>query len=256
MVSSRNGYRPPALRPRCIRGRRLRPETDLCAARRRAGATGLSKARLGTEHALRLHDHLAFTVREARQPAASSPTATSNLAVCLTGGRRKGRTEGVQIIAISDHGHITGHTRVSVIDSLRDAGFRPDIAPAPDVDVVVVPRTGRRALSRRTSRRADRPTRGDAHRVFADHARAPDVSFAFRADDGIDPFGLIGDTFYDNDRGTGLGLHGGLHPKELAAVGIAAGSAFPGASSVSTVPGIGDFVPTILHLLESARRTR
>jgi hypothetical protein len=50
-----------------------------------------------------------------------------------------GRAEGVQIIAISDHGHITGHTRVSVIDSLRDAGFRPDIAPAWEVDVVVVP---------------------------------------------------------------------------------------------------------------------
>jgi arylsulfatase A-like enzyme len=193
----------------------------------------------------------------------------------------EGRAEGVQIIAVSDHGHITGHTRVSVIDSLRDAGFRPDIAPAPDVDVVVVPgQVGALYLAEPTDEqiarlvatltehpwcgpvftRARNEVDGIApgslgnHLVFADHARAPDVSFAFRADDGVDSFGLIGGTFYDNDRGTGLGLHGGLHPKELAAVGIVAGSAFPGASSVSTVPsGICDFVPTILHLLEIGR---
>ncbi|WEX79401.1 hypothetical protein PYH37_006303 (plasmid) [Sinorhizobium numidicum] len=92
------------------------------------------------------------------------------------------------------------------------------------------------------------------HLVFADHARAPDVSFSFRADDGVDPFGLIGGTFYDNDRRTGLGVHGGLHPKELAALGIVAGSAFPAAGSVSTAPsGICDFAPTILHLLEIGR---
>jgi hypothetical protein len=195
----------------------------------------------------------------------------------------EGRAEGVQIIAISDHGHITGHTRVSVIDSLRDAGFRPDIAPASDVDVVVVPgQVGALYLAEPTDEQIARlvatitehpwcgpvftrarngidgiaPGSLGNHLVFADHARAPDVSFAFRADDAVDPFGLIGGTFYDNDRRSGLGLHGGLHPKELAAVGIAAGTAFPGASSVSTVPsGICDFAPTILHLLEIGRPT-
>ncbi|ATU95233.1 alkaline phosphatase family protein [Phyllobacterium zundukense] len=189
----------------------------------------------------------------------------------------EGRTEGVQIIAISDHGHVTGQTRVSVIDSLRDAGFRPGTAPAPDADVVVVPgQVGAlyladpsteqiaRLVAMITSEpwcgpvftRAKNETEGIApgslgsHLVFADHPRAPDVSFSFRADDGVDPFGLIGGTFYDNDRRTGLGVHGGLHPKELAAVGIVAGSAFVGPGSVSTIPsGICDFAPTILHLL-------
>ncbi|MBB5538782.1 alkaline phosphatase family protein [Rhizobium giardinii] len=189
----------------------------------------------------------------------------------------EGRAEGVQIIAISDHGHITGHTRVSVADRLRNAGFRPGTVPGPEVDVVVVPgQVGALYFTNPTDEqvarlvgaitsepwcgpvftRAKNATEGIApgslgnHLVFADHARAPDVSFCFRADDRIDPFGLIGGTFYDNDRRTGLGVHGGLHPKELAAVGIVAGSAFPAAGASSSVPsGICDFAPTILRLL-------
>ncbi|WEZ86198.1 alkaline phosphatase family protein (plasmid) [Rhizobium sp. 32-5/1] len=192
----------------------------------------------------------------------------------------EGRTEGVQIIAISDHGHITGHTRVSVIDSLRDAGFRAGTAPAPDVDVVVVPgQVGALYLADPSTEQIARlvavitsqpwcgpvftrpkndiqgiaPGSLGSHLVFADHTRAPDVSFSFRADDGVDPFGLIGGTFYDNDRRTGLGVHGGLHPKELAAVGIVAGSAFSAPGSVCGIPsGICDFAPTILHLLRIA----
>ncbi|TCM76709.1 alkaline phosphatase family protein [Rhizobium sp. BK068] len=191
------------------------------------------------------------------------------------------RAEGVQIIVVSDHGHITGHTRVSVIDSLRDAGFRPGIAPAAEVDVVVVPgQVGALYLANPTDEEiarlvttiTEQPWCGSVftrarneidgiapgslgnHLVFADHARAPDVSFSFRPDDNVDPFGLVGGTFYDNDCRAGLGVHGGLHAKELAAVGIVAGSAFPAAGSISTAPsGICDFVPTILHLLELGR---
>ncbi|MET4019731.1 hypothetical protein ABIB73_005282 [Bradyrhizobium sp. F1.4.3] len=189
----------------------------------------------------------------------------------------EGRQTGVQIFALSDHGHITGRTRVSVADSLRAAGFRPGVAPAPDIDVVVVPgQVGAlylldpdkaniaRLVATITSEpwcgsvftRAKDEVNGIApgslsnRLVFADHARAPDVAFSFRADDTIDPFGLAGGTFYDNDRRTGLGVHGGLHPKELAALGIVAGSAFPAAGSVSAVPsGICDVAPSILRLL-------
>lgn len=190
----------------------------------------------------------------------------------------EGRQAGVQIIAISDHGHITGHTCVSVADSLRAAGFKPGVAPASDVDVVVVPgQVGglylgepdeakiAQLVATITSAswcgpvftRAKDDVNGIApgslsnRLVFTDHVRAPDVTFSFRADDTIDPFGLVGGTYYDNDRRVGLGLHGGLHPKELAAVGIAAGSAFPAADCISTLPsGICDVAPTILRLLE------
>lgn len=193
----------------------------------------------------------------------------------------EGRAEGVQIIAISDHGHITGHTRVSVIDSLREAGFHPGTAPAPDVDVVVVPgqvgalylaAPSDEQIARLVAAIAAEPwcgpvftcarndTEGIAsgslgnHLVFANHARAADVSFSFRADDGVDPFGLIGGTFYDNHGPGSLGVHGGLHPKELAALGIVAGPAFSAPGSVSMIPsGICDLAPTILHLLGIAQ---
>ncbi|WBL77832.1 alkaline phosphatase family protein [Bradyrhizobium xenonodulans] len=190
----------------------------------------------------------------------------------------EGRQEDVQIFAISDHGHISGHTRISVADSLRGAGFNPGVAPAANVDVVVVPGQAgalyladsdeakvARLVATITSEpwcgpvftRAKDEVNGIApgslsnRLVFADHVRAPDVSFSFRAHDIIDPFGLVGGTFYDNNRLPGLGLHGGLHPKELAAVGIVAGSAFPDIGSLSLLPsGICDVAPTILYLLE------
>ncbi|WP_051505725.1 alkaline phosphatase family protein [Mesorhizobium sp. WSM2561] len=188
----------------------------------------------------------------------------------------EGRQAGVQIIALSDHGHITAHTRVSVIDSLKATGFVPDIAPGDGVDVVVVPgQVGALYLADRSVTQMIRlvealveepwigpiftaarnevegiaPGSFASHLVFTDHIRAPDVYFAFRADDGVDEFGLVGGTFYDNPRRPGLGLHGGLHPKELASVGIVAGSAFRGGGHVSAIPsGICDIVPTILSL--------
>ncbi|MGY4627020.1 alkaline phosphatase family protein [Bradyrhizobium sp. USDA 4486] len=189
----------------------------------------------------------------------------------------EGKQAGVQIFAISDHGHITGHTRVSVANSLRAAGFNPGTAPSADVDVVVVPgQVGAlylanpeeanvaRLVAAMTSEpwcgplftRAKDEVNGIApgslsnRLIFADHSRAPDVAFSFRADDTVDPFGLVGGTFYDNDRRAGLGLHGGLHPKELAAVGLVAGSVFPNAGCASFVAsGICDIAPTILNLL-------
>ncbi|MGZ9722717.1 alkaline phosphatase family protein [Rhizobium miluonense] len=190
----------------------------------------------------------------------------------------EGRAAGVQIIVLSDHGHITAHTRVSVAGSLKAAGFNPATAPSAGVDVVVVPgQVGALYLADRSTPQLARlvealieqpwigpiftagkneveglaPGSFASHLVFADHERAPDVYFAFRADDGVDEFGLVGGTFYDNDRRPGLGVHGGLHPKELASVGIVAGSAFRSSAHVSSVPtGICDIGPTILSLLD------
>lgn len=189
----------------------------------------------------------------------------------------EGRSAGVQLMLVSDHGHVTAHTRVSVMDDLRLAGFAPGRAPGPDTDVVVVPgQVGALYLQDRAVDQVSRlveammeqpwcgpiftaprnevegiaPGSFASSLVLADHARAPDVYFAFRADDRIDQFGLPGGTFYDNDRVPGLGVHGGLHRNELAAVGIAAGSLFRGDGVTSRVPsGICDIAPTILHAL-------
>ncbi|MHC2296152.1 hypothetical protein [Rhizobium mongolense] len=181
------------------------------------------------------------------------------------------------MIVLSDHGHITAHTPVSVADRLTRAGFSTGTAPDTNIDLVVVPgQVGALYLTSRTvanvSRLVDALTcepwvgsiftkgRNEVEGIAAgslatslvgaDHERAPDVYFTFRADDSIDPFGLAGGTFYDNRRRPGLGVHGGLHPKELAAVGIVAGSAFRGSGLTSAVPSsICDIAPTLLHLL-------
>lgn len=193
----------------------------------------------------------------------------------------EGRAAGVQLLVISDHGHITGHTKVSVTDCLRSAGFSPSDAPGPGVDAVVVPgQVGAIYLKDRSPDVVDKVVdvitsqpwcgctftaprnerEGIARGTFGTnivntaHERTPDVCFSFRTDDSVDPYGLIGGTFYDNNRRSGLGLHGGLHPRELSAVGIAAGSAFRGEGIVSSVPsGICDVVPTIMHLLDLNR---
>ncbi len=189
----------------------------------------------------------------------------------------EGRAAEVQLIAISDHGHVTAHTRVSVAASLKAAGFSTGIAPGTGVDVTVVPgQVGALYLADRSLSnlshavealinepwcgpiftRSRNGVEGLASGsfanslVFADHERAPDVYFAFKADDRIDPFGLAGGTFYDSDRMPGLGVHGGFQAGELLAVGIAAGSVFRCDGATSLIPSdICDLAPTILHAL-------
>ena len=59
--------------------------------------------------------------------------------------------------------------------------------------------------------------------------------------------GYVGACFYESRMSVGAGVHGGLHPKELHSVCLAAGSLFDDASSVETHSGIVDVAPTILH---------
>jgi hypothetical protein len=195
----------------------------------------------------------------------------------------EGRANGVQLMAVSDHGHVTGHTRASVIDSLQAAGFRMGTAPGAGIDVVVVPgQVGALYLAEpedsricrlvavlssepwcgpiftrcRGAARGVAPGSLGSDLVFGDHARAPDVSFAFRSDDTVDPFGLVGGTHYAGTLRPGLGVHGGLHPNEMAALGVVAGAAFAAEGVDSQVPtGICDIMPTILHILGIARAT-
>lgn len=195
----------------------------------------------------------------------------------------EGRSAGVQLMTVSDHGHISGHTPVSVIDSLRSAGFRAGSAPASDVDVVVVPgqvgalyltQPDDAQISRLVAAISSEPwcgpiftrARNDIegvapgslgrHLIFGDHARAPDVAFAFRSDDTVDAFGLAGGTYYAGSLPSGLGVHGGLHPNEMSALGMMAGDAFAGAGKVSVIPtGICDIAPTLLHVLQVSQTT-
>lgn len=187
-----------------------------------------------------------------------------------------GRDDGVQLFAVSDHGHITAHTRVSVRDAMEGAGFRSGTAPGPGMDAVIVPGqvgaiylTDRRetAIAKAVASLMDTDwcgpifTRGRdtvdgiapgtfaSSLVMAEHERSPDISFGFRSDDRIDAYGLLGRTFYDSDLPEGLGVHGGLHPKELQSLAIVAGSAIKRNTTSHLPSGVSDIAPTMLHLM-------
>ena len=190
--------------------------------------------------------------------------------------RAEGRDAGVQLFAASDHGHISSHTRVSVHDTLKAAGFRTGAASGAGIDAVIVPGhvgaiyqtdPSEAAIAKASAALMDTEWCGPVFThgrndvdgvapgtfarslVMAEHERSPDICFCFRADDRVDAYGLQGGTYYDNDRRPGLGLHGGLHPKELHSLAIAAGSAFR-TDAVSHLPsGVPDIAPTMLYLL-------
>ncbi len=191
----------------------------------------------------------------------------------------EGRDAGVQIMIASDHGHLTARARADVAGALATTGLRCGRAGQPDVDAVLIPsQTGalylrdpsEAAVRRAVAAMMEAPWCGPVftaprneidgiapgsfarHLAFAEHARSADIMFAYRADDELDPFGLPGGT-WSPDWALGYGIHGGLHQREMASVGIAAGSAFKAGFESQTPSGIGDIAPTILSLLEIAR---
>lgn len=144
------------------------------------------------------------------------------------------------------------HTRVSVADSLRRAGFSTSTAPGSGVDAIVVPgQVGAIYLPDRNARNIVRaveaitsePWCGPVFTASKNEvegrapgtlgldlvgvAHAPDVAFSFRANDDTDPFGLIGGTYYDNDRGTGLRLTWRAASQRIGGCRRAGGFSFP-----------------------------
>jgi arylsulfatase A-like enzyme len=191
----------------------------------------------------------------------------------------EGRRAGVHLMTASDHGHVTARSRANVGEVLAKAGLRCGRAGEPDIDAVLIPsqagalylrQPSEEIICRAVAAMTEAPWCGPIftaarteslgiapgsfarHLAFVDHARSADIMFAYRADDGLDPFGLPGGT-WSNDWPLGFGIHGGLHQREMASVGIMAGSAFKTGFLSQTPSGIGDFTPTILSLLEIDR---
>ncbi|OCK60065.1 nucleotide pyrophosphatase/phosphodiesterase family protein [Bradyrhizobium sp. LMTR 3] len=187
----------------------------------------------------------------------------------------EGRQQNVHLVALSDHGHVTVHAHADVQGTLKAAGFRCGPAPGQDVDAVLVPgHVGaiyladpsvsniRRAVAAMTEAPWCGPIFTAGHNeldgvapgsfarqlVMMDHVRSGDILFSYRADDQLDPFGLVGRS-WSNDAPIGLGVHGGLHPREMASFGILAGPAFRSDSISEIASGLCDIAPTILHLL-------
>ncbi len=182
--------------------------------------------------------------------------------------------ESLQIVAISDHGHITQKTRVATGDLLRDAGFKVDDHLQDGADLALFAAYGgsiwvrdkdpdlTRAIGQalmeqdtcgmvfsagRNDVEGIVPGSFSKRLVMADHSRSPDIYYILRTDDEPDAHGYIGNCYFESGLPVGAGIHGGLHRNELRSLCITSGSLFHQARSVATHSGIIDVAPTILH---------
>jgi arylsulfatase A-like enzyme len=176
----------------------------------------------------------------------------------------------VQLLVVSDHGHVRQRHKVSVLQELSAAtGLNIAEQPGSDADAVLDAsylcalsvRDRRSDVAHRLARalqaqpwlgallaRRDLEISGALAQDLAlvDHPRAPDLFFTLRNEEAADDGGRPGICWYDGDLAEGAGNHGGLNPRELASLGIAAGSLFR-QDLVSTVPsGVVDWAPTML----------
>ncbi len=187
--------------------------------------------------------------------------------------------ESLQIVVISDHGHITKKTKVDTGELLRDAGFKvgehlengadlaliagygggirvrdknPDLIRAIGQALMEQDVCGMVFSAGRNEVEGIVPGSFSKQLVMVEHARSPDIYYILRTADEPNEHGYLGTCFFDGRMPVGGGVHGGLHPKELHSVCLASGSLFAEAKTVETHAGIVDIAPTILHGLRIA----
>ena len=183
----------------------------------------------------------------------------------------EGKAAGWQIIAASDHAHITVTGSFNLATEMQAAGFKVGNAIGPDVDIAVTAGyTGTVFVRNRQTSLIDdvvawmqdqphlgmllaRDCHGAATGAFDLSAigitgpRAPDIFYLGRTTDTIDVHGLNGTCLNGND-GLPIGgsTHGGLHPKELNNFLSLGGDRFQQAASFDAACGVVDVAPTIL----------
>lgn len=168
------------------------------------------------------------------------------------------------VIVLSDHGHITGSAKIDVVALIRAGGFKVANGPLADDEFVVIPGSASFVYAHGSDAARDalaqwlgRQTWCDA--VFArgaglaelgiDGPGAPDLVFTLAAGETADARGSLGTCLFDADLPVGGGIHGGLHPRELANVLVVSGGPFRRGAICQAPAGLIDVAPTIAHLL-------
>ncbi len=184
----------------------------------------------------------------------------------------------VQIIAMSDHGHITARREIDVRGAMAEAGFETHAEAGPKAPLVAS-LGGAAAVWLRDSAAADRLSelvewlieqpwcglvfsrgetgheggiRGTLNRniLMHEHARSPDLFFTLRGDDEVNGEGIPGGCFYaTGDIPEGGSIHGGLHPREMNNLLALSGNAIGSGRTITNPAGITDVAPTVLALL-------
>lgn len=187
-------------------------------------------------------------------------------------GRILARGHHWQIITLSDHGQLTvAGAALDLRARLTEAGFAVGERLGGDADGgadLALALGGSVGITLRDPARVDavaawlqaqpwcgplftRDGRGclTHAQVGLDHPRAPDIALVLRADAAANAHGVAGSCRHDSHYPAGGGIHGGLHPIELATWLAVGGDAFL-SGRVSALPtGIVDVLPTVLHLL-------
>ena len=184
----------------------------------------------------------------------------------------------VQIIAMSDHGHITARSEIDVRGAMAEAGFETRAEAVPESPLVASlggatavwqrDATADGHLSDLVEWLAEQPwcglifsrggagheggIRGTLNRniLMHEHARSPDLFFTMRGDDEKNGAGIPGGCFYAaGDIPEGGSIHGGLNPREMNNLLALSGSAIGNGRTLANPAGITDVAPTVLALL-------
>ncbi len=199
------------------------------------------------------------------------------LGALLDWRRESGRDDSLQIIAMSDHGHVTAvGPALDVAARLAAAGFELAESPGGDGDAVLVPGSCGSLYCRdveaqaalvdwlwaqpwielifaRAMKGAEAAPEGTLALAAAhiDNARAGDIVFTTLRDEAAGPAGLVGRCLHDNaDIADGGGLHGGLSRTEARAVLAADGTGFASGRRIAAPVGLIDVMAMVLSLLE------
>ena len=181
----------------------------------------------------------------------------------------------IGLVALSDHGHVTGHRKIPVAALMARDGLP---AGAGGAAITVAP-AGAPGIwlddPALASQVADWLARQDwagpllandpallpgrtapLALLQANHARAADLVLLFAGEEGPDHFGLPGQAPFDApDVPEGGGMHGGLHRRELATVLAFEGGPFTPGLTMRGMADLSDVATTLLHLLGIARPT-
>lgn len=180
--------------------------------------------------------------------------------------------DSIAVIVMSDHGHITGESRVDIAEALRDGGFPvgKDFSAAPIAlgggggpglwfktpDPAAIAQLANWLQAQKFVRLVLAPDPAGMPGVLplaplgAVHARAPHLAFTFAGSALPDRYGLSGRCIIEAaDVPEGGGMHGGLHRGELSTLLALAGPGIHQGAISDTPCDLTDIVPTILALL-------
>jgi arylsulfatase A-like enzyme len=184
--------------------------------------------------------------------------------------------DALNIVVISDHGHITVRQQLSIQQALTDMGVPAGSGCFAPGDVAVVPgsagsihvRNHEAALIEKIVAwlqtqpwcgslftQGLNEVEGMVPGTFAkslvcnEHPRTGDIVYVMRTDEAADERGIIGGCYDDSNLPLGGGTHGGLSVHELRNLCVAYGPAFQSGIESQLPSGTIDLLPTILHHL-------